>query len=1082
MTNLSNFKFLEEEYSILFNIMQRAEFNLHKDPVTSLFKARQFGEKLTEIIFSEHVLDLPYRNDFHNRLLVLKDEGILPYSIKDLFFSVKGKGNIAVHDNRGSFYDAKIVLSACFKIAAWFYRTYSEEQNDIDNLVFVIPQNINATKELGELDNKYKKLEAELQKLQEERAKANQKLSEEKEALIKSRSTKAIKKLKMTEAETRAFIDEQLRQVGWEVDTETINFKTKKTLPERGKNKAIAEWRTGKGYADYALFIGLELYGIVEAKKYGVDISSDLTQSKRYATDVTTDNDAQLLGSWRNYHVPFLYATNGRPYLKQIETKSGIWFLDVRDKYNNSKCLQGWHSPEGLKQLWEQNIQDANTALQESDYDYLQKVSGLSLRDYQIEAIEAVENVLVNQPEVNRVLLAMATGTGKTRTIIGLCYRLIKSNRFKRILFLVDRRLLAQQAYDNFKDNKVEDINTFEEIYKVKGLKDLIPDIETRLHFATVQSMVKRLFYSETDILPIDTYDCIIVDEAHRGYLMDKEMDEEELDFKNQDDYVSKYRQVLDYFDSFAVGLTATPALHTKEIFNKPIFNYSYRQAVIEGFLTDHEPPYNMATELNQNGILWEKGEKPKAYNKETNTVEELAELEDELKIEIQQFNKMVITKNFNRTVIKELVKEIDPESEEKTLVFAVTNEHADLVVKIFKEEYEAAGISLEDEAIMKITGSVDKNEEWVRRYKNEAFPTIVVTVDLLTTGIDVPKITNLVFLRRVRSRILYEQMLGRATRLCPEIDKTVFRIYDAVRMYEGLEDYTQMKPVTMNPKVTFNQLAEEFDGIKSDERTKQQVEQIIAKFQRKKGYIGEEEKEKFKHLTKGKEPDEFINMLKELPEAEAGKTLQQYNQLWKYLDELKRSPSVQLVSDHEDNYLGTERGYGKGQKPEDYINGFRDYIEENLNKITALGIICNKPTALDRKSLKELKLILDIEGFNARTLNTAWKSAKNEDIAADIIAYIRTFALGSTLVSHEERIKKAMVKVQNLKTDWSKIQQKWLDRFEKQLLQESVLQKEDLDKAPFSQDGGYTKLNKIFRNELDTILITMNEELYNVG
>jgi type I restriction enzyme R subunit len=563
---------------------------------------------------------------------------------------------------------------------------------------------------------------------------------------------------------------------------------------------------------------------------------------------------------------------------------------------------------------------------------------------------------------------------------------------------------------------------------------------------------------------------------------MDKEMDEEELDFKNQDDYVSKYRQVLDYFDSFAVGLTATPALHTKEIFNKPIFNYSYRQAVIEGFLTDHEPPYNMATELNQNGILWEKGEKPKAYNKETNTVEELAELEDELKIEIQQFNKMVITKNFNRTVIKELVKEIDPESEEKTLVFAVTNEHADLVVKIFKEEYEAAGISLEDEAIMKITGSVDKNEEWVRRYKNEAFPTIVVTVDLLTTGIDVPKITNLVFLRRVRSRILYEQMLGRATRLCPEIDKTVFRIYDAVRMYEGLEDYTQMKPVTMNPKVTFNQLAEEFDGIKSDERTKQQVEQIIAKFQRKKGYIGEEEKEKFKHLTKGKEPDEFINMLKELPEAEAGKTLQQYNQLWKYLDELKRSPSVQLVSDHEDNYLGTERGYGKGQKPEDYINGFRDYIEENLNKITALGIICNKPTALDRKSLKELKLILDIEGFNARTLNTAWKSAKNEDIAADIIAYIRTFALGSTLVSHEERIKKAMVKVQNLKTDWSKIQQKWLDRFEKQLLQESVLQKEDLDKAPFSQDGGYTKLNKIFRNELDTILITMNEELYNVG
>jgi len=146
------------------------------------------------------------------------------------------------------------------------------------------------------------------------------------------------------------------------------------------------------------------------------------------------------------------------------------------------------------------------------------------------------------------------------------------------------------------------------------------------------------------------------------------------------------------------------------------------------------------------------------------------------------------------------------------------------------------------------------------------------------------------------------------------------------------------------------------------------------------------------------------------------------------------------------------------------------------------LSIICNKPTSLDRRSLKELKLILDTEGFNARTLNTAWKSAKNEDIAADIIAYIRTFALGNTLISHEERITKAMTKVENLKTDWSKTQLKWLDRFKKQLLQESVLQKEDLDKAPFNKDGGYTKLNKIFRNELDTILTTMNEELYKVG
>ena len=300
--------------------------------------------------------------------------------------------------------------------------------------------------------------------------------------------------------------------------------------------------------------------------------------------------------------------------------------------------------------------------------------------------------------------------------------------------------------------------------------------------------------------------------------------------------------------------------------------------------------------------------------------------------------------------------------------------------------------------------------------------------------------------------------------------------------MYEGLEDYTQMKPVTINPKTTFNQLVNEMDDIKSDARTKQQIEQIIAKFQRKKGYIDEDEEAKFAYFAQGKNPDEFIDMLKTLPEAEAGKTLKKYNQLWRYLDELKRTPDVQLVSEHEDKYIATERGYGKGQKPEDYINGFRDFVEENRNKITALTIICNRPTELDRKSLKELKLILDTEGFTERSLNTAWKSAKNEDIAADIIAYIRTFALGNALISHEERIKKAMAKVRSLKTDWSKTQQKWLDRFEKQLLQESILKKEDLDKAPFRKDGGYKRLNKIFRNELDTILMTMNEELYKVG
>src|SRR5690606_6181145 len=218
-------------------------------------------------------------------------------------------------------------------------------------------------------------------------------------------------------------------------------------------------------------------------------------------------------------------------------------------------------------------------------------------------------------------------------------------------------------------------------------------------------------------------------------------------------------------------------------------------EAVLDGYLVDQDPPIKIKTQLSEEGIVWEKGQKPMVYDKEDNKIVELDELDDELKFDISGFNKRVITENFNRTVLRELVNHIDPDGEAKTLIFAATNEHADTIVKVLKEEFDAAGIPVPDDAIEKITGTVDKPEERVKRYKNEKYPNIAVTVDLLTTGIDVPKICNLVFMRRVRSRILYDQMIGRATRLCPEINKESFLVFDAVNLYEGIKDYTEMKP-----------------------------------------------------------------------------------------------------------------------------------------------------------------------------------------------------------------------------------------------------------------------------------------------
>ncbi|MEP1892861.1 MAG: type I restriction-modification system endonuclease, partial [Cyclobacteriaceae bacterium] len=779
------------------------------------------------------------------------------------------------------------------------------------------------------------------------------------------------------------------------------------------------------------------------------------------------------------YHVPFLFSTNGRPYLKQIETKSGVWFLDVRNEFNTSRALQGWYSPEGLQKLYEKDVKESEEKLKNEPVDLLESETGLGLRKYQADAIKAVERKLIEHPEDRRSLIAMATGTGKTRTIIGLCYRLIQSNRFKRILFLVDRTLLATQAINAFKDNKIVGLNTFSEIYDVKGLKDLVPELDTRLHFATVQGMVKRLFYNEGEDVPsVDQYDCIIIDEAHRGYLLDREIDEEDLEFRDQRDYVSKYRMVLDYFDAYAIGLTATPALHTTEIFGSAVYTYSYREAVIDGFLIDHDPPNLIKTKLGEEGIKWEKGEKPKAFDKETNAIVELEKLEDELKIEITGFNKLVITESFNRTVIQQLVKELDPDGDEKTLIFAATDEHADRVVQYLKEEFAKIGIDVADDAIQKITGKSYDPQEQLTRFKNEKYPNIAVTVDLLTTGIDVPAICNLVFLRRIKSRILYEQMLGRATRRCDEIGKEVFQIYDAVKIYEALEDFTQMKPVVANPSTSFQQLSNEFEQIENEERAKRQVEQIIAKIQRKKKFLNEDHQEQFQYNAKGADPDEFIERLKQNDIKTSIDQILQLSGLWKFLDELKPAPNVMLVSEHQDEYVATEKGYGNAEKPEDYLDNFSKFIKENQNKIQALNIVCTKPSELDRKSLRELMIALDQEGYNTKALNSAWKDAKNEEIAADIISFIRTLSLGSELISHEDRIKGAVDKIRQMR-EWNKVQIKWIDRFEKQLRKEMVLRVEDLDDSPFDDAGGFKRLNKIFEDRLEEVVRQLNENLY---
>ena len=442
----------------------------------------------------------------------------------------------------------------------------------------------------------------------------------------------------------------------------------------------------------------------------------------------------------------------------------------------------------------------------------------MNFRYYQLEAVEAVEKAVIDGAK--HILLAMATGTGKTRTILGMVYRFLKTNRFRRILFLVDRTALGEQAQDVFNDVKLEDLQPLNKIYNINTLDDIDLASETRIQVATVQGMVARIMSEDKERIPsAGDFDCIIIDEAHRGYTLDRELSEAEMLFRDQNDFISKYKKVIEYFDAVRIGLTATPALHTTQIFGNPVYNYSYRDAVIDGYLVDYDAPHIIKTELNQNGIHHEKGESLARYNPVTKELLNPEELEDELDFDVEEFNKNVLTPSFNEVALAEIAKHIDPESEEKVVIFAVNDRHADEIVRILRKIYKDQDVPAN--AIEKITCSIGDRkrvQDAIKRFKNEHYPTIAVTVDLLSTGIDVPEITKIVFMRRIKSRILYEQMLGRATRLCPKINKTHFDIYDAVDLYSYLDEFSSMKPVVSNPSVTFDELFKGYEKVKDEE------------------------------------------------------------------------------------------------------------------------------------------------------------------------------------------------------------------------------------------------------------------------
>ena len=466
-------------------------------------------------------------------------------------------------------------------------------------------------------------------------------------------------------------------------------------------------------------------------------------------------------------------------------------------------------------------------------------------------------------------------------------------------------------------------------------------------------------------------------------------------------------------------------------------------------------------------------------FNPQTGQLD-LVNAPDNVKLEVEQFNRKVITEDFNRVVCEAVAEYIDPSLPGKTLVFCVTDYHADIVVKELKQAFQNKYGSIEDEAVIKITGTADKPLQLIKKLRNEVNPKVAVTVDLLTTGIDVPSICNLVFIRRVNSRILYEQMLGRATRLCDDIGKEVFRIFDAVRLYEAIAPVSTMKPVVVNPNISLTQLVEELETVHTPENLEIVINQLLAKIQRQRKHLSPNSQEQLEAIA-GIPLSNIVPHLKGSKPDQVKEWWKQRKAIAQILDRRDGGTQPILISRHSDELVGIEQSYGNAQRPQDYLESFKAFLTDNINQVPALIVVTQRPRELTRAQLKELRILLDAAGYTETNLKTAWRETNNQEIAASIIGYIRQATLGDALKPYSERVDQAINKVLSSRS-WTPPQRQWLERIGKQIKAETIVDREALDKGAFKTHGGFNRLNQVFDGNLEGIITQIHENIWDVA
>lgn len=878
-------------------------------------------------------------------------------------------------------------------------------------------------------------------------------------------------------------IDPLLKAAGWSV----APYETGMDLSLFNKF-ALEEFPTSNGPADYALCLDGKIVAVVEAKKVTLGPQNVLTQAERYATGISGSPF-----NFSGFRVPFIYSTNGEI----------IWYHDLRNPLNRSRAVAKFHTPLALSERLKEKFEASCKYLAEWENAHPM------IRPYQAEANAAVEQGIRDRKR--QMLVAMATGTGKTYTMVNQIYRLMKSGVAKRILFLVDRRALAAQAVKAFASFEAQPGLKFDRAYEVYSQRFFREDFEEDekfdpkvlpssyllepkpgdafVYICTIQRMTINLFGrnavfggddepidedAEQMEIPIHAFDLIIADECHRGYTAAEQ---------------SVWRKTLEHFDAIKIGLTATPAAHTMAYFREIVYRYEYTRAVREGFLVDYDA-VALDSGVRMNGIFLQAGEQVGVIDASTGT-QSFDNMEDERQFDTEDVERKITSPDSNRRILMEIRKYAEEHEQKfgrfpKTLIFAVNDlshiSHADRLVDLARDVFGKG-----DSFVQKITGKVDRPLQHIREFRNRPQPSVVVTVDMLSTGVDIPDLEFIVFLRPVKSRILFEQMLGRGTRKgerCP--DKSHFVVFDC---FNGtlLNYFRQATSITAEPpEKETRPITQVIKDIWDNLDRNYNAKILVKRLHRIDKEMSGEGRDLFAAFVPSGDMKRYAASLQHALQQDftGTMTLLRNPEFQNLLVHYPRPPRSILVAYENVDTVSSRYIFrdsaGNEYKSEDYLVAFSQFVKENPEHIDAIRILLERPKDWGTDALSELKkkLAATRYRFTVDNLQMAHKMRYDKALV-DIISMVKHAAREEEpLCTAEQRIHRVFDKMA-YSVSLTPDQQRWLDKIREHLIANLSISRDDFDVIPlFANEGGWGRANRVFNGELPVLIQQWNEAI----